>query len=320
MEFRIDQEFQNKIPPLTQAEFDLLEQRILRDGTVKMPLVIWKSEKILVDGHNRWKIIQKHPEIPYTVEEHDFVDKWQAFEWMYENQLGQRNLSDENQTYCWGKLYEARKHTHGAEPGGRGNQYVKVVSIQNENLPKQRISEQLADELHIGKGTVLRAAEYAKGIDTIRDQSPELADAILKGETKATKEDVRKVGMANEEDRPVMIQQIADGKRVAPVAVQAPDKIKAEVQTSYNGGGTEDYRKLRNRIAEEVATLYDDKPIKYTLEDLLNEILWNAESYISLLANTVENHMTLVKDNAEKVRAYISENVTMKIKQIEEEI
>lgn len=317
MEFRIDQEFQNKIPPLTQAEFDLLEQRILREGIVKRPLTVWKSEKILVDGHNRWEIIQKHPELPYTVEELDFADKWQAFEWMYENQLGQRNLSDENQTYCWGKLYEARKHTHG---GNRGNQYTKEASIQTGYMAKPRISEQLADELHIGKGTVLRAAEYAKGIDTIRDQSPELADAILKGETKATKEDVRKVGMANEEDRPVMIQQIADGKRVAPVAVQTPDKIKAEVQTSYNGGGTEDYRKLRNRIAEEVATLYDDKPIMYTLEDLLNEILWNAESYISLLANTVENHMALVKDNAEKVRAYISENVTMKIKQIEEEI
>jgi hypothetical protein len=322
MEFHIDPEFQNKIPPLTQAEFDLLEQRILKDGAVERPLVVWKSEGILVDGHNRWRIIQSHPELPYTIDERDFADKWEAFEWMYENQLGQRNLSDENQTYCWGKLYEARKHTHGGDrKSSIQTGYLKnqqVVSIQNGNLAKQRVSEQLAEELHIGKGTVLRAAEYAKGIDTIREQSPELADAILKGETKATKEDVRKVGKASEANRTEMIDQIKQGQRVTPV--QTPEKIKAEVKTNYNGGGSAEYRERRQKIAEAVESMYDDTPVVYTLNDLFDEIRWNAESYISLLANIVESHSELIKSNAQKVKKYISENVTMKIKEIEEEI
>jgi len=310
----IDPELRDVLPPLTDEEFEQLRENIVnRDKKLNNPIIVWGNT--IVDGHNRYKILCEHPEIPYTVEQKDFSDKWAAIDWMITNQRGQRNLTEAQRTYLVGKLYEARKKSVG---GDRGNQYAKEASAQNGPLP--RTSEQIGKELGISHNQVKRSEYFAHGIDAIRETDPEAAKAILTGKLTPKKMDVAAIGKANEEDRPAMIQQIADGKRVAPVAVQTPDKIKAEVQTSYNGGGTEDYRKLRNRIAEEVATLYDEKPIMYTLEDLLNEILWNAESYISLLANTVENHMTLVKDNAEKVRAYISENVTMKIKQIEEEI
>ena len=63
-EFIIDSEFQSQIPALTDEEFQQLEENILSEGEVLSPLIVWGN--ILVDGHNRYKILQQHPEIPYT--------------------------------------------------------------------------------------------------------------------------------------------------------------------------------------------------------------------------------------------------------------
>ena len=38
---RIDPEFESKIPPLTEEEYQLLEENILQDGVVLNPLIVW---------------------------------------------------------------------------------------------------------------------------------------------------------------------------------------------------------------------------------------------------------------------------------------
>lgn len=72
----IDPEFRDKIPPLSEDEFSKLEQNILEDGEVREPLVVWHNT--IIDGHHRYKIVQKHPEIPFKVKQMDFPDKWAA--------------------------------------------------------------------------------------------------------------------------------------------------------------------------------------------------------------------------------------------------
>ena len=57
---RIDPEFESKIPPLTEEEYQLLEENILQDGVVLNPLIVWNG--CIIDGHNRFRIIQAHPE------------------------------------------------------------------------------------------------------------------------------------------------------------------------------------------------------------------------------------------------------------------
>ena len=70
MELRIDPEFESKIPPLTEEEFRQLEDNILTDGLVINPIIVWNG--VIVDGHNRFHIIEKHPEIKYTTHEKHF--------------------------------------------------------------------------------------------------------------------------------------------------------------------------------------------------------------------------------------------------------
>ena len=174
---KIDPEFQSKIPPLSEAEFNQLEENILAAGEVFEPITIWHNT--IIDGHNRYQIIQSHPEIRWHIREMSFKDKWAVFDWMYKNQLGRRNLTDAQKTYLLGKLYESRKHVHGAtqtrHPDGTfGRRHPDA------NGPG-RIREQLMQEQNVGIRTVERSEHYAHGIITIRARAQELADAILSG-------------------------------------------------------------------------------------------------------------------------------------------
>lgn len=40
---RIDPEFRDKIPPLTDAEFEQLQENILNDGEVYEPIAVWNG-------------------------------------------------------------------------------------------------------------------------------------------------------------------------------------------------------------------------------------------------------------------------------------
>ena len=73
---KVDPEFQGKIPPLTFEELEQLEKNIVNDGKVINPIIVWN--RLIVDGHNRYAILQKHPDIPYTVHEKEFADRFEV--------------------------------------------------------------------------------------------------------------------------------------------------------------------------------------------------------------------------------------------------
>jgi len=70
MKLQINPEFENMIPELTDDELSQLEENILAEGRIVNPIVVWNG--VIVDGHNRYKIAQKHPHIQFTVHEKEF--------------------------------------------------------------------------------------------------------------------------------------------------------------------------------------------------------------------------------------------------------
>lgn len=287
-ELKIDPEFRDKIPPLTDAEFEQLRENILKDGEVYEPICVWKGT--IIDGHNRWRVIQENPEIPHRFKEMDFSDKWEAFEWMYSKQLGRRNLTDEQKTYMIGKMYEARKNSHG---GNHGNQYTKVASAQNDplpNEPKKRIADQIAGELEIGKETVKRSERFSKGVDALRQESPEAADIVLKGKSGLSKAQVSEIRNMGQERRKETAQAIVDGKTTTKKPVGRPQKM----------------RELNKAIVESnVAARGEDKPPEYTVDDLCEEIVVNAESYVAMLKNTLRIRSTVINTDRGRVRGIV---------------
>ena len=108
---KIDPEFQNQIPPLTDDEYKQLEENILKEGKLLSPLIVWNNT--LVDGHNRYAILQKHPEICFSTMPLRFESREEVLAWICKNQLGRRNLTPEQKLFLIGKQYEAEKSSHG---------------------------------------------------------------------------------------------------------------------------------------------------------------------------------------------------------------
>ena len=248
MDLRIDPEFASRIPPLTDDEYQQLEANILEDGVVINPIIVWNG--VIVDGHNRFRILEKHPHIKYTVYEKSFVDRFTVLAWICKNQLGRRNLTKQQKKYLIGKQYEAEKASHGASDGFRGNQHQELVSSQNGNLPtSSKTCERIAGENGISKNSVLRAEAFSKAVDLADEIEPGIRSDILSRKIKATAKDVEDIIQATPAERPSLIEKL----RVPP---EKPPK--------ENSG---DKRKLQ-RISEEMG-----KPgKKATRADMLYEL------------------------------------------------
>lgn len=273
--FRIDPEFENKIPKIGEDEFKQLRENILAIMEVTEPLTIWNG--ILIDGHNRWKIIQEFPEVKWRTRKMNFPDKWAAFEWMYKNQLGRRNLTDEQRTYMIGKMYEARKNTNAF----KGNQHtVQSGGAQFEH--KQRTADLIAKEIGVGKETVKRSEKFSKGVDALREVSPEAADKVLNGKTSTTKSDVSELGKAEPEIIEAFAEAIKADKK--PPRPKRPPKTEEE----------------KRDIAEIEAIMRDMRDPtttpEFTLDFLIEDIELNGQTYVELLDNTLKDREHLVTD------------------------
>lgn len=90
----IDPEFSSLIPPLTDNEFSGLEKAIKEEGC-RDALVVWNHDgkQILVDGHNRYKICQKHG-IGFRTIQKEYESREEVKAWIASNQLGRRNVDD----------------------------------------------------------------------------------------------------------------------------------------------------------------------------------------------------------------------------------
>ncbi|KGD88181.1 hypothetical protein JL37_26765 [Achromobacter sp. RTa] len=91
MDIRIDEGLRAYIDPLTDDEREALERSLLAEGC-RDALVLWGD--LLVDGHNRYALCQKHG-IPFETRQNTtFKSMEDVHLWMIENHLGRRSVSD----------------------------------------------------------------------------------------------------------------------------------------------------------------------------------------------------------------------------------
>ncbi|MCC8130070.1 MAG: hypothetical protein LIO51_09095 [Clostridiales bacterium] len=198
---RIDREFADQIPPLTEEEFAQLEENILLEGTVLMPLIVWNG--VIVDGHNRYKIIQAHPELQYSTYEKSFSDRNAALAWICKNQLGRRNLTPEQKKYLIGKQYGAEKAAHGGSRGTKRDQATGefTASYENHNMRSTgKTCDKIAKENHVGRDYVIKAGRYADGIDAADQVEPGIRQEIFSGAICPVESAVQAVALASPEE------------------------------------------------------------------------------------------------------------------------
>lgn len=280
VELKIDKEFKEKIPPLTGAEFEQLRENILSDGEVYEPIVTWNG--VIVDGHNRWRIVQENPQIPFRTKEMDFANKWEAFAWMYKKQLGRRNLSDEQKTYLMGKRNEAEKLAYGGDRKSRSKMDLE---------PKGKTAQRIADEYGVGYGTVVRAEKFAKGLDAIREVSPAAADKVLEGKSCVSKQTIAEMRNADGEEVKEVAKAIEEGKPVSrkprPMSPQMKDFSK----------------KLLDVVSE-----MENTNKAYTLDDAIRDLNSAEDVFINQIEFVLEERKEVIGSDErgkEQVTAFI---------------
>ena len=206
MSLTIDPEFADQIPPLTDEEYKQLEENILAEGAVINPLIVWDG--IIVDGHNRFRILQLHPEITFKVHEKVFSDRLEAIAWIYKNQLGRRNLTATQYKYLVGKRYEAEKKLIRNESGTNQHSDKEVCGQNDHKPPAIKTSERIAKEIGKGEKYVRRAEEFAKGIDAAEHIMPGIKPEILSGAIHPPDKDVIAIARASPEKRRALSEQL----------------------------------------------------------------------------------------------------------------
>lgn len=198
----IDHELRQLIPALQREEKELLEKSLIKEGC-RDSLIVWNNT--IIDGHNRYEICKKH-NIQFSIESMDFENISQAKQWMINNQLARRNLTDSQRKYFIGKRYTEDKVVEEF----KGNQYTKSGGTQDGN--NQRTSEKIAEDYGISKNTVIRNEDYSKAIDEIRKEDTEIADKILTEEVKLNNKEVLELSREEPQQQKKVIELISTGK------------------------------------------------------------------------------------------------------------
>lgn len=285
---QIDPEFASKIPPLTKEEYQLLEENILQDGVVLNPLIVWNG--CIVDGHNRFHIIQAHPEIKYTVFEKEFPDRYAAISWICCNQLGRRNLTPQQKKYLIGQRYEAEKLATNFN-GNRFTLTDESRCSQNGNTYKtERTCDRIARESNVSRNTVLRAEDFAQGVDAADEVEPGIKEEILSGGLKTTDVAVAAIAKASPKERPALVKQLRQPKSPKSLPEKEPKYIEAiePLEPPSTRPMTEIQKILAISTGMETAEkLADESTMFYELEDAVSTMIRRClrcfESYPGLL-------------------------------------
>jgi len=174
---KLDSEFRQLIPPLTNEEYQQLEQNIIDKGC-RDALVTWND--ILLDGHNRYEICTKN-NIPFKTMPIEIKDREEAIEWIIRNQFGRRNLPN----YERGKLAlkleaiigegaKARQKEHGGTAPGKS-------LVPNSAQVSTKTRDEIAKLAGVGHDTIAKI----KVIE--REATPEQKEALSKGSKKINK-------------------------------------------------------------------------------------------------------------------------------------
>ena len=182
---KIDNDFKTLCPGLTTDELRRLKANILKDGEFREPVVVWKSEEILVDGHNRhdvwWNMspAERKAIEPPRVLLKDFESREEAHNWIISNQLGRRNLDPKQKAYLVGKRYQLEKKDDQKNLR-RGSHQPNSPEVHNE--PPGNSAEQIGSQIGKSPSQVKRDAKFTEAVDTLAENlGPEIKNEILTG-------------------------------------------------------------------------------------------------------------------------------------------
>ena len=231
---QIKDEFKKLIPALSVEEFKQLEQNCLAEG-IREKIITWNG--FIIDGHNRFEIATRW-NLEYETESKRFKDENEVKEWMINNQLGRRNLTNEQKDYLIGKRYENEKQKLGGQISKGVEQNVLPIST----------AEKIAQEVGVSQMQVKRDEQFAQGIDKM---SEELKQQVLQGNSNVNKSDIQLISKAE------------------PTFIANTDKEIIEKAKEIKEQKAEAYKQ---KIVERIESKVKENPVSFEEQEILNKI------------------------------------------------
>ena len=222
---RVDEEFRDLVPPLSDAERAGLEADIVRDGRATVALTVWGD--VLLDGHNRFAICTAHA-LPFTTQA---APDWIATRddaklWILQTSLNRRNLDAltridlvrrmEPLLAARAKAKQAAQGECGAE-GGRGRAKETLGKNSSQGFGRApRARDQAAAAADVSHPT------YTAGKAVLTLGTPELIAAVRKSDI-AISTAAEIAALPAERQREI----VADGPKAARRAAAAVKQAKS---------------------------------------------------------------------------------------------
>jgi len=256
MNIVVNEELKAYIEPLTPDEHDALERSILTEGC-RDALVLWGD--VLVDGHNRYGICQKHG-LPFqTVQNPRFQSMEDVHLWMIDQHLGRRSVSD----FQRGVL-ALRKREIMAERKARAATATETAeATPAADVPEAAAALPAPDPLN-SREAIAKAARLSSSqvvmIEKIQKQAaPELVAAVKSGTisinaaaavaTLPAEEQVA-AAVAGKDELKQAAKRVRELNKRKP-REEAPSDDKAHAESAAGAEGkTDELHALHLRVAE----------------------------------------------------------------------
>ena len=221
----VDREFFAYLPRHSEEEHARLEAQLIAEGVLD-PIRIWKGKDVIVDGMERWSIIQQH-KLKFETVELEFADRESVKAWISRNQIIRRNLTKQQLDYHLGVLYNSQKQPHGGDR----------TSDEAEE-PTGDTAQTIADSAGpgVGKQRVKKAGGFAALVDAASEMAPEVRKAINDG-VKIGKAELKAIAEAETKAEAKKLADIAiNGEPEEPEEIPAP-QVPAPKKVVKDGGG-----------------------------------------------------------------------------------
>ena len=269
MQITVNEELKAYIDPLTPDEHAALERSILAEGC-RDALVLWGD--LLVDGHNRYGICQKHG-LPFqTVQNTRFQSMEDVHLWMIDQHLGRRSVSDfQRGVLALRKraiLAERRAQTIAAT-AFRDEAAMSEANDANNNVPEPNSLKSRTD---IAKAARLSSSQVLH-IEKIQKQAaPELVAAVKAGTISLNAaaavaslpaEEQKSAALGGKEELKQAAKRVRDVHRKTPTDTKSSgeqdsaDSAPTELQALHKqvAALTEENQALRAQVAQLQAQL-----------------------------------------------------------------
>lgn len=161
----VHEDIKNLIPPLSEAEYELLEESISTHGLLNSIQLgyIEEGAPFILDGHNRFEICQKlGVNCRYSKESILFGSLDEAKIWIIENQLARRIVSD----FVRGELVLKKKECVQAEALRRRSSGGDQHTQNSAEAKKGETRQILAKEAGISHNTLDKIEKLTKNADS----------------------------------------------------------------------------------------------------------------------------------------------------------